>query len=96
MNAQPDLFTAQHARRLNPTLQIVGRVGWHEEAEALRRAGAVVWPEMEAALEIMRVSLIDLGVSPGRVVQLVEDARATLELAEDGGLEDVEVRPQEP
>ncbi|MCH7608023.1 MAG: cation:proton antiporter [Chloroflexi bacterium] len=92
------VVTAQHARRLNPKLQIVGRVGWHEEAEALRRAGAdaVVWPEMEAALEIMRVSLIDLGVSPERVVQLVEDARATLELAGDGGLDDVAVRRQEP
>ena len=88
------VVTAQHARRLNPALHIVGRVGWHEEAEALRRAGAdaVVWPEMEAALQIMRVALIDLGVSPERVVQLVEDARATLELAEDGELEDLEAR----
>ena len=79
------LVTTQHARRLNTSLHIVGRVGWHEEAEALRRAGAdaVVWPEMEAALEIMRVSLIDLGVSGERVVQLVEDARATLEAAGD-------------
>ena len=48
---------------------------------------------MEAALEIMRLSLSDLGVSPERVVQLVEEARATLELAEDGELEDVEAHP---
>ena len=86
--------TAQHARRLNPSLQIVGRVGWHEEAQALRRAGAdaVVWPEMEAALEIMRVSLINLGVSAERVVQLVEEARATLHAAEGGEIEGIGTR----
>ena len=92
------LVSAQHARRLNSSLHIVARVGWHEEAAALRRAGAdaVVWPEMEAALEIMRLSLSDLGVSPERVVLLVEEARATLELAEDSEREDVKARPADP
>lgn len=50
----------------------------------------------EAALEIMRLSLSDLGVSPERVVQLVEEARATLELAEDGERQDVKARPADP
>ena len=73
-------------------------MGWHQEAAAVRRAGAdaVVWPEMEAALEIMRLSLSDLGVSPERVVQLVEEARATLELAESGERQDVKARPADP
>ena len=83
---------------MGPRLQIVGRVSWAEEAPALRSAGAdaVVWPEMEAALEIMRVSLIDLGVTPERVVQLVEDARATLDGAEDGGLDGLDRRRLDP
>ena len=51
---------------------------------------------MEAALEIMRLSLSDLGVSPERVVQLVDEARATLELAEDGEREDGKARPGDP
>ena len=92
------VLAAQHARRMSPRLQIVGRVSWAEEAPALRSAGAdaVVWPEMEAALEIMRVSLIDLGVTPERVVQLVEDARATLDGAEDGGLDGMDRRRLDP
>ena len=44
----------------------------------------------------MRLSLSDLGVSPERVVQLVEEARATPELAEDGEREDVQARPADP
>ena len=92
------IVTAQHARRLNPSLRIVGRVGWPEEAEAMRHAGAdaVVWPEMEAALEIMRACLVDFGLSPERVVQLVGEGRATLAFAEDGELEDAEARPMAP
>ena len=80
------LVTAQHARRLNPALHIVARAGWPEEAEALHKVGvgAVVWPEMEAALGIMRASLMDLGVGEEQVERSVDEARKTLEFgAED-------------
>ena len=79
------LVTIQHARRLNPSLHVIGRVGWREEAEAFRDMGveAAVWPEMEAALEIMRVALVDLGLGAQRVSRLVEDARRSLEFGEE-------------
>ena len=75
------LVTAQHARQLNPALRIVARAGWPEEAEALHKVGvgAVVWPEMEAALGIMRASLMDLGVGEEQVERSVDEARKTLE-----------------
>jgi hypothetical protein len=41
-------------------------------------ADAVVWPELEAALEMMRVSLLDVGVAKPVVEELVEEARAEL------------------
>ena len=84
------LVTVQHARRLNPALHIVGRVGWQEEADALKNAGAdaVIWPEMEAALEIMRVSLIDVGMSPRRVSEVVSEARHSLNFGGPGEEQD--------
>ena len=81
------LVTIQHARRLHPSLHIIGRVGLREEADAFRDMGvdAVVWPEMEAALEIMRVALVDLGFGAPRVARLVDDARAHLEFGQQEG-----------
>ena len=82
--AAPDhvsnLVTVQHARRLNPDIHIVGRAAWAEEVQALYDAGAdaVVWPELEAALEIMRVSLRDAGVAGPEVEELIEEARVEL------------------
>ena len=48
--------TVERARELNPELDIVARVHWREEGERLQRMGVreVVWPEMEAGLEILR------------------------------------------
>ena len=82
--------TVQHARSHNPSLHIVSRVGWREEADVLRKLGvaAVVWPEMEAALEMLRVSLIELGVGGARVTSLVDSARSTLEFGDHSGGED--------
>jgi CPA2 family monovalent cation:H+ antiporter-2 len=79
------LVTIQHARRLNPSLHIIGRVGWRQEADAFRALGvaSVVWPEMEAALEIMHVTLIDLGFGPQRVASLVRRTRASLQFTHD-------------
>ena len=53
------------------------------EIVAANGADTVVWPEMEAALEIMRLSLIDLGFGEQRVERLVTDARTTLDLGEE-------------
>jgi Trk K+ transport system NAD-binding subunit len=79
--------TVQHARSQNPSLHIVSRVGWREEADELRKLGvaAVVWPEMEAALEMLRVSLIELGIGGARVTSLVDSARTTLEFGDQSG-----------
>ena len=44
----------------------------------------------------MRACLVELGLSPERVVQLVGEGRATLAFAEDGELEDAEARPMAP
>ncbi len=74
------LVAVQHVRRLNPEIRIVSRAGRHEEVRALEETGAdaVVWPELEAALEMMRVSLLDVGVAKPVVEELVEEARAEL------------------
>jgi len=54
------LVTAEHARRLNPQLDIVVRSHRAEESERLIAAGVdeVVRPETEAALEMVRHSLL--------------------------------------
>lgn len=74
------LVAVQHVRRLNPEIRIVSRAGRQEEVHALEDVGsdAVVWPELEAALEMMRVSLLDVGVAKPVVEELVEEARAEL------------------
>ena len=71
----------QHGRALNATLKIVARVGWRSEADAFRESGvqAIVWPEMEAALEMLRLSLGELGMGEGHIHDLVGTARRTLE-----------------
>ncbi len=72
-----NLVTVQHARRLNPRIHIVGRAAWAEEMQALYEAGAdaVVWPELEAALAMMRIALRDAGVAGPEVEEFVEEAR---------------------
>ena len=82
--ATPDhvtsLATVDHARRLNPRLHIVGRASWQDELQPLYDVGAdaVVWPELEAALRMVRVSLRDVGVADVEVEELVEEARHEL------------------
>ena len=53
-------MTAYQALQLQPELDIVARVRARSEGEDLQRMGVqeVVWPEMEAGLEIVRHSLI--------------------------------------
>ena len=52
-------LTAQHALDLQPELDIVARVRARTEGEDLRQMGVqeVVWPEMEAGLEMLRHAL---------------------------------------
>lgn len=53
-------MTAYHALQLQPGLDIVARVRARSEGEDLQHMGVseVVWPEMEAGLEIVRHSLV--------------------------------------
>ena len=53
-------MTAYRALQLQPELDIVARVRARSEGEDLQRMGVqeVVWPEMEAGLEIVRHSLV--------------------------------------
>ncbi len=78
------LVTVQHARRLNPTLHIVVRVGWRQEADAFREMGvqATVWPELEAALEMLRLALGELSRGTPEVERRMDEMRATLELGD--------------
>ena len=52
-------LTAQHALDLQPGLDIVARVRARTEGEDLQEMGVrqVVWPEMEAGLEVLRHTL---------------------------------------
>jgi len=72
--------TAQHALNMNPELDIVARVHWREEGERLQRLGVreVVWPEMEAGLEMLRHSLYRYRTSRREVDLLVSSLREHL------------------
>lgn len=82
--------TAQHALHLNPNLQIVARVHWREEGERLKTLGIdeVVWPEMEAGLEILRHTLLIFGDTAESVDLLVDDLRDHLAFGAALGQED--------
>lgn len=71
------LVSAQNALRLNPNLDIVARVHSHEVGKRLRELGVreVVWPEMEAGLEMLRYSLRRYVPEPGEVDTLVSRLR---------------------
>lgn len=58
------VVTTQHAERLHPELRVIARVAWREEADELKAAGVahVVWPELEAGLEMMSLALQEFGV----------------------------------
>ena len=83
--------TAQHALRMNPGLDIVARVHWREEGERLQRLGVqeVVWPEMEAGLEILRHSLLRYNADHNHVEMLVEQLREHLSFDTDSEADDV-------
>ena len=76
--------TVQHARAMNPSVYIIARVAWRAEGDGFHKHGvqAVVWPEMEAAIEILRLSLVELGVNPDRVASLIDADHKTVETGE--------------
>jgi CPA2 family monovalent cation:H+ antiporter-2 len=68
---------ALQARRLNPRLDIVARARDIQDVERLRRAGAtaVVQPEFEAGLEVIRHTLHRYGVASQELALLVAGRR---------------------
>lgn len=69
-----------HARRLNPSLEIVARVESVEEMKALYEKGVteVVLPNLEAGLEITRQALFHLHVPPTQILQYTDQMRRNL------------------
>ena len=83
--------TAQHARQLRPDLDIVARVHWREEGERLQELGVqeVVWPQMEAGLEVLRHSLYRYRTPRDEVDNFVENLRNHLSFSVHTEVEDV-------
>ena len=79
-NPVTGLVSAQNALRLNPNLDIVARVHSREVGERLQELGVreVVWPEMEAGLEMLRYSLRRYLTEPDEVDTLVSRLREHL------------------
>jgi len=82
-------LTAQHALRIAPDLDIVARVHWRDEGERFQELGVqeVVWPQMEAGLEILRHALYRFHTDPSEVETLVDNLRDHLSFGESDGLE---------
>ena len=80
--------TARRALDINPGLEIIARVRWQEDAEALNRIGVqeVVWPEMEGGQQILRYSLLNYGVDAQEVDTLVEKLRTYPKTPQDPDL----------
>jgi monovalent cation:H+ antiporter-2, CPA2 family len=57
-------LAVRHGRQLNPRLFIVARASGVEEMRRLRRAGAnaIVQPEFEAGVEVIRLALVRYGI----------------------------------
>ena len=73
-------MTAQHALDLQPDLDIVARVRARSEGEDLQLMGVqeVVWPEMEAGLEVLRHALHRYGTPVYEVDRVVYQLRERL------------------
>ncbi len=79
-------MTAYQALHLQPNLDIVARVRARSEGEDLQRMGVqeVVWPEMEAGLEIVRHSLVRYQTPDYEVDRVIYQLRERLSfVAED-------------
>ncbi len=83
--------TAQHALQLQPDLDIVARVHWRDEGERLQALGVgeVVWPQMEAGLEILRHSLYRYRKPRDEVDAFVDRLREHLSFTLTEDVEDI-------
>ena len=83
--------TAQHALQIKPELDIVARVHWRDEGERLQALGVqeVVWPQMEAGLEILRHSLYRYRRPSYEVDQFVSRLREHLSFTLTPDVEDI-------
>jgi CPA2 family monovalent cation:H+ antiporter-2 len=88
------LLAAQHALRINPRLHIVARVQWREEGEQLMRMGVtqVVWPEMEAGLQILHQTMLSSGSPASEVESLLDSLRRDLAFGKESGNEESDAR----
>ena len=88
--------TARRALEINPKLEIVARVRWQEDAEALDRIGVheVVWPEMEAGQQILRHSLLRYEVDIQEVDSLVAQLRSYERISGDPA-DEADLSPEE-
>ena len=83
--------TAQHALQLRPDLDIVARVHWRDEGERLQALGVgeVVWPQMEAGLEILLHSLYRYRKPRNEVDEFVDRVRKHLSFTVAEDVEDI-------
>jgi monovalent cation:H+ antiporter-2, CPA2 family len=72
------MAVVEHARRLNPAVDIVVRAESADAVASLRAVGVaeVVQPDLEASLEMTRQALVHLRMSPLDIVQLTDRLRA--------------------
>lgn len=75
-------------RAMNPALRVVVRVQEVEDAGKLKDFGIkkIVQPQSEAALEILRQTLLTLGFTEGKVFHLLTQVRAKNYVATEGNL----------
>ena len=80
-------LTANQALQMQPELEIVARVRARSEGEHLQRLGVqeVVWPEMEAGLEIVRHSLARYRTPDYEVDRVIYQLRERLSFNVGGG-----------
>lgn len=88
-------ITAQQALELNPNIDIIARVYVRAEGERLQQIGVkeVVWPEMEAGLEILRHSLMRFHTDPIEIDSLMSDLRHRLSFGTETGPSGTSTRP---
>lgn len=74
-------------RRMRRDLPIIARVHQADQGDLLAQAGAteVVQPEIEAALTMVRHTLVRLGIDPARVTEYLEEARRHRRAAPEEG-----------
>jgi CPA2 family monovalent cation:H+ antiporter-2 len=72
-------LTLDHARRINPQLDVVARVHSDFELDFLRGRGAseLVQPELEASVELVRHILCRLGLPEDKVQDFIDNWRRT-------------------